>query len=247
MLTLGIDTTAKTASCALADGGLVAVSTVCGTLTHSETLLPMILEMLKNCGRDVNDVEIFAVSAGPGSFTGVRIGVAMIKGLAFGSGKPCVGVSTLEALAENFRHFDEYGEPELIVPVMDARRGQVYTAIFDTAGGGITRMLPDSLLTLGELRETLRKEPFEGRKVRFCGDGYALARKFFAQEKCVLETPPMLIPQNAFSVAALAERIYENSDDEAKKSFTDLALKPTYLRASQAERERDEKLARKNG
>ena len=130
MLVLALDTTAKTASCAVlekdADGERMrAVSTVCGTLTHSETMLPMIEKMLGNIGKKTADIDLFAVSAGPGSFTGVRIGAAMVKGLAFGTGKPCVGVSTLEALAENLRVITENIPDSVVVPVMDARRGQV--------------------------------------------------------------------------------------------------------------------------
>ena len=171
MLTLAIDSTAATAACALSrDGRLVAMNTVDGRLTHSEILLPMIERMLADSALKIDDVDMFACATGPGSFTGVRIGAATIKGLAFGSGKPCVGVSTLEALAYNLelgatteemaaydcgmaandRDIDiarqscendiaqmnsdtvktAQDRDILVVPVMVARRGQVYTALF---------------------------------------------------------------------------------------------------------------------
>lgn len=240
MLVLALDTTAKTASCAVlekdADGERMrSISTVCGTLTHSETMLPMIEKMLGNIGKKTADIDLFAVSAGPGSFTGVRIGAAMVKGLAFGTGKPCVGVSTLEALAENLRVITENVPDSVVVPVMDARRGQVYTAVFGNEG----RISEDSLVTLEELKIFLETPDFTGKKIFFVGDGYDLAKKFFGVDDRVSDTPALLVPQNAYSVARVALMTYENADD--KSAFTDKTLHPVYLRASQAEREREEK------
>ena len=175
MLTLAIDSTAATAACALSrDGRLVAMNTVDGRLTHSEILLPMIERMLADSALKIDDVDMFACATGSGSFTGVRIGAATIKGLAFGSGKPCVGVSTLEALAYNLElgitpdtaandrdidisckdcDIDRIGQDRgiLVVPVMDARRGQVYTALFRSG----ERLSEDMLIKLEELRERL--------------------------------------------------------------------------------------------
>ncbi|MBQ8510549.1 MAG: tRNA (adenosine(37)-N6)-threonylcarbamoyltransferase complex dimerization subunit type 1 TsaB [Clostridia bacterium] len=236
MITLAIDSTANTATCALTkDGRMLALSTVCGLLTHSETLLPMIESMLEKTGITLVDVELFAASEGPGSFTGVRIGVSLIKGLAFGAGKPCVGVSTLEALAHNLDGMDV-----LAVPVMDARRSQVYTAAFCHG-----RHMEDSLILLSELRQRLIALAPD-RPICFVGDGYDLARRYFNENPIpgatILDTPPLLIPQNALSVALLAERTYADAPD--KTVFTDRTLSPRYLRASQAERERAEKLAK---
>ncbi len=232
MLTLAVDSTANTATCALSeDGRLAALSTVNGLLTHSETLLPMVDEMLRHAGKGTEDVGLFAVSVGPGSFTGVRIGVAMVKGLAFGTGGPCVGVSTLEALAENLAGFGE-----LVVPVMDARRSQVYTAVFRDG----KRLTDDALIPLDALETLL--EGFTGN-VRFVGDGYALAHRYFADRPLaprIVDTPALLVPQNAFSVALCAERVYRAAPDPSV--YTDRALSPKYLRAPQAERERLEKL-----
>lgn len=228
MLILAIDTTANTATCALSrDGRMVALCTVNGLLTHSETLLPMIENMLAKSAFEVDDIDAFAVSEGPGSFTGVRIGVSLIKGLAFNKGKPCVGVSTLAALAKNFDGIGGY-----VVPVMDARRSQVYTAVFKDG----ERLCDDMLVPLDELKVKLLS--LGVRDIRLCGDGYDLAKKYFADsEISVSETPAMLIPQNALSVALAAEELIAQGLEK-----TDSTLSARYLRASQAEREREEKL-----
>jgi len=228
MLTLAIDTTANTATAALSrDGTLVSLFTVNGLLTHSETMLPMIEDMLKKCALFVADIDLFAVSEGPGSFTGVRIGVSLIKGLAYGTDKPCVGVSTLDALAKNLEGFNGYA-----VPVMDARRNQVYTAIFKDG----KRMTEDMLIPLDELHGKLCE--IGASEIYLVGDGYNVASKYFAGKDIeILKTPEMLIPQNAMSVALIAEEMYKNGE---YKSDRELAAR--YLRASQAEREREEKL-----
>ena len=202
---------------------MLALYTVNGLLTHSETLLPMIENMLEKCALTLADIDRFAVCEGPGSFTGVRIGVSLIKGMAFGQGKPCVGVSTLHALAKNLDGLDGY-----VVPVMDARRSQVYTAIFKDG----VRLTEDMLIPLAELREKLGAMGISA--IRLCGDGYDIAKKFFAEsDVAVLDTPALLIPQNALSAALLAE---------SAEPVDDRTLAPKYLRASQAEREREERL-----
>lgn len=228
MLILAIDTSANTATCALArDGSLLALYTVNGLLTHSETMLPMIENMLEKSAVKISDVDAFAVSEGPGSFTGVRIGVSLIKGLAYGTGKPCVGVSTLAALAKNLDGFAGY-----VVPVMDARRNQVYTAVFKDG----QRLTEDMLVPLDELRAHLCE--LGAKRIHLCGDGYALAERYFdGTEITVCGTPAMLIPQNALSVALIAAGHIENGE-----TVSDRTLSARYLRASQAEREREEKL-----
>lgn len=232
MLTLSLDSTANTASCALIkDGRMLTLYTVNGLLTHSETLLPMIENSLSKAGVTFDDIDLFAVCDGPGSFTGVRIGVSLIKGLAFGKNKPCVGVSTLAALAKNLDGFSGF-----TVPVMDARRNQVYTAIF--ADG--ERMTEDMLIPLDELYEMLCEKGIT--EIRLCGDGYDIARNFFAEKDIsVLDTPALMIPQNALSCGLLAEEAHASG-----KVLTDKALSAKYLRASQAEREREEKLKNNN-
>jgi tRNA threonylcarbamoyladenosine biosynthesis protein TsaB len=143
MKILAIDSCMNTSSVAiLEDENLVALYTVNTDNTHSETLLPMIRDMLKSSDVDIDEIDAFAASNGPGSFTGVRIGVATVKGLAFNTGKPCVEVSTIEALAENLNGFNG-----IICPVMNARRGQVYTVIFKDG----CRLMTDECMMLKDL------------------------------------------------------------------------------------------------
>ena len=232
MKILALDSTAKVASVALCeDGHLLGEYTINNGNTHSETLLPMIEAMLGQLELTIDDVDAFAVAAGPGSFTGVRIGAATIKGLAFGSGKPCVGVSTLEALAKN---------PALpcglICPVMNARRNQVYTAIFRAENGSLVRLLPDSAIAISELDEFLSQydEP-----VVLCGDGYDVTLPLLTH--AVLPLCERLRHQSAFNVALCAMEAIERGE-----TVSDTELAPTYLRLSQAERERNEREAQKN-
>ena len=232
MKILAVDTTATSASVAVCEGNTVlAMYTQKNGLTHSETLLPMIEAALKNLKLTVDDIDMFAVSEGPGSFTGVRIGVAALKGLAFGKKKICIGTSTLDALARNAQglpgHF-------LAVPVMDARRQQLYNAVFEYSDGELTRLCEDRLISAKELEAELSGAEIP---VYFFGDGYSIAQKLEIPSK--VTTPKILILQNGASVAASALAKYESSDD--KDRFTDLALSPKYLRASQAEREEERK------
>ena len=232
MKILALDSTAKVASVALSDDGrLLGEYTINNGNTHSETLLPMIEAMLGQLDLTVDDVDAFAVAAGPGSFTGVRIGAATIKGLAFGSGKPCVGVSTLEALAKN------PALPNgLICPVMNARRNQVYTAIFRAENGHLVRLLPDSAIAISELDEILSQydEP-----VTLCGDGYDVTLPLLTHP--VTPLCERLRHQSAFNVALCAMEAIDRGE-----AVSDTALAPTYLRLSQAERERNEREAQKN-
>lgn len=228
MLILAIDSTATVASVALVkDGATLAQYTVNAGNTHSVTLLPMIEHMLKITETDLSKIDLFACSVGPGSFTGVRIGCATVKGLAHATDKPCVGVSTLEALANNL-----CGVGGIICPCMNARRGQVYTAIFEDCDGEIKRLTPDMAIPVTELAEMLNG--FEG-EVHFTGDGYSLVSHLTVK----LTAEPHRL-QNACSVAKVAEKLYSDSDDKAV--FTSSALNPTYLRKPQAEREREERL-----
>ena len=232
MKILAIDSTAVSASAALCnDETPIAVYTQKTGLTHSETLLPMICAVLQNAKCTVDDVDMFAVSAGPGSFTGVRIGVSAIKGLAFGKNKICVGTSTLDSLARNATGMSGHF---LAVPVMDARRNQLYNAIFEYNDGVITRLCEDRLISATELQNELSSSALP---IYFFGDGYDIANKLDIPQK--LSTPKALIYQNAASVATSALNEFENSKD--KSLYTDLALSPKYLRASQAEREEERK------
>lgn len=220
------DSTAKTASVALCeDNVLLAEFTQnCGN-THSETLLPMTEVLLNSMKTDISEIDIFAVAEGPGSFTGVRIGAATVKGLAHRRNAPCIGVSTLEALATNLA----FGEDKIIVPVMDARRGQFYTAFFSYKGGKLERLSDDCALGFDEF---VSKLVGFGKRVYLCGDGYASGRKLLGDELSY-ETPEKLRYQSAFSVAQIAYEKYLAGD-----RTTSNELRPTYLRLPQAERDR---------
>ena len=228
MIILSLDSSATVASVALCDGEhLLAEYTINNGNTHSETILPMVETALKHYGITIDEVDLFAASAGPGSFTGVRIGVATLKGLAFGKNKPCVAVSTLEAIAENAK-----ARKGFICPVMNARRSQVYTALFSSDGETLTRLLPDSAMSIAELDELLSKYQ---KPITFCGDGYDITIK--ALEKTShTPLPNRLRHQSAYSVAQVALRKYESGEQT-----TDTAMTVTYLRPSQAERERLER------
>lgn len=228
MLILALDSTAVAASVALCDGEkLLANYTINLGNTHSETLLPMVEAVMKAAHISAADIDLFAASAGPGSFTGVRIGAATVKGLAFGKDKPCIGVSTLEALAYNLIGFEG-----IACPVMNARRSQVYTALFEVSGGTLTRLTPDRAISIAELEEELLTL---NKPVYLSGDGYEITRTGFSRFT-PKDTPAILIPQNGYSVAMCARKQYE-----AGVRTTDIELSPVYLRLSQAERERAEK------
>lgn len=228
MLILSVDTTATVCSAALRrDGKTLGECTVNSGNTHSVTLLPMIEQLLKFCNAALDDIDIYAASVGPGSFTGVRIGTAAVKGLAYKNNVPCVPVSSLEALAYNLVELDG-----IICPAMNARRDQVYTALFSSDGKNLTRMSEDMAVSAEELGKAI--SAFD-KNVYFCGDGYDLVCGFGK-----LETPERLRLQSAASVAAVAENIWNKTED--KSIFTPDALLPVYLRKPQAERERDERL-----
>ena len=232
MITLAFDSTAKAASVAVTDGDkLLALYNIDNGLTQSELLLPMAENMLKNLKLTFDDVGLLACAVGPGSFTGVRIGVALVKGIAFGKNIPCVAISTLDELAENLAGLDG-----IIVPVMDARRQQVYTATYRGKGGTLDKLTPDRAIAISELADELKEysEP-----IYLVGDGYDVARRgLIAAGVDVKETPKLLITENAYSVALVANRKYEKGE-----TVSDLEIAPTYLRMPQAERERLERLA----
>ncbi|MBQ9784625.1 MAG: tRNA (adenosine(37)-N6)-threonylcarbamoyltransferase complex dimerization subunit type 1 TsaB [Clostridia bacterium] len=228
MKILALDSTALVGSVALCeDAERLGEITLNNGNTHSETLLPMVEFLLSRFDMTPDDVDLFAASAGPGSFTGVRIGAATIKGLAFATDKPCIGVSTLDALAYNLRSHDG-----LICPVMNARRKQVYTALFRAKDGTLERLMPDSAIAIEELDRILAdyKEP-----VRLCGDGYEITEALL--KHAIIPVPEELRQQSAYSVAQIARTVYESG-----VRTKDIELSPTYLRLSQAERERAERM-----
>ena len=234
MKILAFDGTAKAASVAVLDGErILGYYTIDNGLTQSELLLPMAENLLSSLKLGFKDIELYATSVGPGSFTGVRIGVSLIKGLAFGKDIPCAAVSTLEALAENIRPLTG-----IIVPCMDARRNQVYSATFRSDGETMSRLCEDRAIPLSELAEELKK--FDD-KIYLVGDGYGVAKAALekAGVKCE-STPELLILENAVSVAKVAKRKFDLGE-----CVSDSDLSPVYLRMPQAERERLEREGKK--
>lgn len=232
MRILAFDSTAKTASVALwQDGRVLAEFSLDSGRTHSEILLPMAENVCARAHLSLSDIDYYATTAGPGSFTGVRIGVATVKGLAFrmeDGPKNCVSVSTLEAIAENLVSLDG-----IYLPVMDARRDEVYCAIFRMGEEGLVRLAPDRAMSLSDLAAELLGQ-FANTPVRLCGDGYAVAEKTLsALGVPILPTPMLLRNQNAASVARCAARKIERGE-----TVTDAELSPIYLRVPQAERDR---------
>lgn len=228
MLIMAFESSAKAASVALVrDGHIISQYSQCSGLTHSRTLLPMAEDMLKNAEMKLSDVDCFAVAHGPGSFTGIRIGVSTVKGLSWAADKPCVGVSTLEALA-----WQGLSRGGYICPVMDARRSQVYNALFRIENGRPVRLTEDRPIELGLLCEELRRLD---APVLLLGDGTAVSADYLKKEGIAFETAPEnLLWQSAWGVAmAAADKPLLNSQE----------LLPVYLRLSQAERERNERLA----
>lgn len=232
MKILALDSTAKICTAALCeDSQLILLKSENAGMTHSQTLLPMIESILSESGVGVSDIDMFALSKGPGSFTGVRIGAATVKGLCFGRGKPCVGVSSLEALSYN--HIDKEG---IVLSAMDARREQVYCAFFRAFDGKIERISEDMAISLSELCG--RCAEYAGETIYVCGDGAALAyNKLKENKELVLVYDADRAGQNAYSVALCAYKAYLNGKYES-----DSELRPSYLRLAQAERERLERL-----
>ena len=228
MFILGFESTAKSASVALLrDGALVAEAFQNSALTHSKTLLPMAEDMLKNCDINFDEIDVFAVSHGPGSFTGIRIGVSCVKGLCWALEKPAVGVSTLEAMA--------YGaalspEGTLICCAMDARRNEVYNALFTFCNGELKRLCPDRALALEALKKELceRSEP-----IVIIGDGAKLCYDYVKDKIENVRIAPQALQHQRASGVCLAAQCHEPKSAEH--------LLPVYLRLSQAERERLEK------
>ena len=231
MKILAVESSAVAASAALVeDGRLLGEFFLNVGLTHSCTLMPMIDSLLRDAGIRVCDIDLFVAANGPGSFTGVRIGVSTVKGMAQPLDKPCVGVSTLWAMAHNVR-----GTDAVICGAMDARRQQVYTALFEVRDGRICRLTADDALSLDALSAQLSALR---RDVILVGDGAKLCFDAFSDRVPGLRLAPETVRLQRASGAALA--VWENIDTLTPVSAA--ALTVSYLRLSQAERERKEKL-----
>ncbi len=227
MKILALETSAKSVSVAVTEDGAVLCRSYLNVgLTHSRTLMPLLDDMLKNAGLTAADADLVAVAAGPGSFTGLRIGVAAAKGLAWALDKPCCAVSTLEAMAMNLRHTDG-----TVLCAMDARRDQIYNALFSAAGGSLRRLCDDRAIDLASLCDELKESRFAPVIV---GDGAALCCAYLkdAGVSCRI-APPELVMQNAVGVALAAQEMARRGETVSPQE-----LVPRYLRLSQAERER---------
>ena len=234
MLICAVDSSAKAVSVAVVKDGLIlGESFVDIPQTHSETLMPMLSGLLELIGISVSEIQGFAVTVGPGSFTGIRIGIACVKGLAFPFDTPCFPVSTLETIAQGGIVL----EGRTIGAVMDARRNQVYHARFLVKNGVLVRQCPDEAISIEELcgnYRSLGAEPF------LLGDGSLLCHRYFQEQgvKADLGTPTVRY-QRAANAGILAEQNWQTTIP--KLSPQDLV--PVYLRPSQAERERAEREA----
>lgn len=227
MRILGVDTSSKVATAAVCDEDkIICEFELNNKMTHSQTIMPIIDECLKKSELTVEDIDLFAVAQGPGSFTGLRIGVTTVKGLAHAVNKPVVGVNTLEALAYNLPYC-----PYLISPIMDARREEVYNAIYRFDGSTLVEVKPPRALALSELIDELI---ILGEKVVFLGDGVPVFKEKIAEKmgELALFAPQNSNMQRASSVCLGAM---------TKETMHYSRLAPIYLRKSQAERELEER------
>ena len=234
MLILAFETSAKAASVALLEEGRLLGESYQNTgLTHSQTIMVMAQDLLKQCGKSVSQLSGIAVANGPGSFTGIRIGVAAAKGFAWGAELPCCGVSTLAAMAVSLGIRQGY-----VCPVMDARRNQVYNALFRVDCGKYTRIREDRAISLQELGEDVKNL---AGPIFLVGDGSVLCYNTLLEMAPGLVLPPEhRMHQRAVGVALEAERLLKAGGD-----FPGASLVPNYLRLSQAERERNERMQNK--
>lgn len=219
MKILSLECSATPASCAVVENGVVLASDFTNVkLTHSQTLMPMTVNMLKSADISLDDIDALAISNGPGSFTGIRIGISAVKGLAAARNLPCFAVSTLRAIAENFADTNA-----VVCAVMDARCNQVYNALFKVQNGLVTRLCDDRAIIIDQLMSELNAIT---DKIIIAGDGAALFERFEGENITVADET--LRYQTATGVAKAAKEYLPVSPDK---------LMPFYLRLPQAERE----------
>ena len=228
MLICSVDSSATPASVCLYDDRVLAEYYINTRLTHSQTLTAMIESALQITGTKPEDIELFAVNSGPGSFTGVRIGVSAVKGMAYALNKPCAAVSTLYSMAYNF-----LAENTIVCACMDARRQQVYNALFCIENGRAERLCEDRAIGIDALVEELRSLE---QPVILAGDGAELVSQACGDLPHIRLAPENICFQRASSTAMIAAEKAERGE-----TLTAAALMPSYLRLSQAERERLEK------
>ncbi|MBP5606162.1 MAG: tRNA (adenosine(37)-N6)-threonylcarbamoyltransferase complex dimerization subunit type 1 TsaB [Ruminiclostridium sp.] len=227
MIILGIDSSAVSVGAAICETGenerIIASGFINNKITHSQTLMPLIEAILDNSRLTLADIDTFAVSAGPGSFTGLRIGISAVKGMAYALGKPCRAVSVLHAAACVFPLYEG-----IVCAVMDARCNQVYNALFRSCEGKLTRLCEDRAITISELEEELRSE-YTGEHILLCGDGAELCFGRLSGLTGIILAPAHERYQNGIGVCLTAVHYPD---------ITAAALMPGYLRLPQAERER---------
>ncbi len=229
MKILSMECSATPASVAvIEDNKILASSFVNVRLTHSQTLMPMVENLLNSAKLSINDIDGLAISNGPGSFTGVRIGISALKGIAAPKNLPCVAVSTLRAMAENYAGTDCY-----ICAVMDARCNQVYNAIFEIKNNEVIRLCEDRALMCDELASEIKTDYQKADKnIIIIGDGTNIFFPFVEDIKNVRKASPQLRYQNAVGVGLVATENFRNNEVLSAN-----ALLPFYLRLPQAERE----------
>ena len=231
MKILALDSSGLVASVAIvSDDDLIGEYTVNHKKTHSQTLLPMLDEVAKMVELDLSTIDVIAVSAGPGSFTGLRIGSATAKGLALALNKEIVSVPTVDALAYNM-----WGCRDLVCPLMDARRNQAYTGLYRFSDGKMDTLIKQCVVQIDEIIDKINKE---GQKVIFLGDGVPVFKEYIRENITVPYdfAPAMCNKQRASAVACLGQILFGEG-----KAVPAYEHKPEYLRLSQAERERQEK------
>ncbi|MGI6279699.1 MAG: tRNA (adenosine(37)-N6)-threonylcarbamoyltransferase complex dimerization subunit type 1 TsaB [Acutalibacteraceae bacterium] len=228
MKILAIECSATPCSAAISDNGkIIAIAFTNVKMTHSQTLMPMIKSLLEISNTEIDSIEGFAVSAGPGSFTGVRIGISAVKGLAAARKIPCIPVSTLRAMAENYSDTDC-----TVCAVMDARCNQVYNANFKIQDGKITRLCKDRALLCEELRGEIHYLSKNTNRIIIVGDGAEVFYPYVKDIKNVSISHWRHRFQSAEGVAVAALENINNEDFSSPEE-----LKPVYLRLPQAERE----------
>ena len=231
MKLLALESSGLVASVAIvSDDDLIGEYTVIYKKTHSQTLLPMLDEVAKMVELDLSTIDVIAVSAGPGSFTGLRIGSATAKGLALALNKEIVSVPTVDALAYNM-----WGCRDLVCPLMDARRNQAYTGLYRFSDGKMDTLIKQCVVQIDEIIDKINKE---GQKVIFLGDGVPVFKEYIRENITVPYdfAPAMCNKQRASAVACLGQILFGEG-----KAVPAYEHKPEYLRLSQAERERQEK------
>lgn len=229
MLILSLDSAAQTASASLSEDECLLASVMLNIGNkHSTTLLPAASFLLSQAGRSMSDVKLIAATAGPGSFTGVRIGAAAVKGLAFGRDVPCIGVSSLETMARGLTLADG-----IVCPMINARRDRYFAAFFRAKQGRVTRLTDDDTLSGEEIENYLADT---GMPVYLIGDGAEVYLRSHSAALRISIPEPLKYP-SAYFAGLIAREMYEKADAAERRNFTADALRPIYLRQPQAERE----------